>query len=42
MRGNYYAHSTLWPEVVFMISGDRVRSLLEGPAHFAKERFTGN
>lgn len=38
----YYAHSSYWPETVFMIPANVIDPLLRGAAQFAKERLASN
>jgi hypothetical protein len=41
-QGQYFAHSTHWPETIFFLPESTIEPLLRGPAHFAKERIAGN
>jgi Domain of unknown function (DUF4340) len=35
---SYFAHTSAWPEVVFLLPDNMIRPLLDGASHFAKPR----
>jgi hypothetical protein len=38
IASGYYAHSSAWPDAVFLLPSGKIDPLLAGPSHFAKPR----